>query len=149
MARNFGCNKLLVGENNKGLSVYYIHNEIHSIFDSLEGLNIDIRILPEYVYCDICRTLVSIKTCPHGHHHHINYNSESFIEFFKLGMLPPAMLVRRQISALIMSLLFPDRFKNLDRLYYDIMPSNGLIQHSGEEEFYLKLMQLYQTTSLD
>lgn len=149
VARNFGCNKLLVGENNKGLSVYYIHNEIHSIFDSLEGLNIDIRILPEYVYCDICRTLVSIKTCPHGHHHHINYNSESFIEFFKLGMLPPAMLVRRQISALIMSLLFPDRFKNLDRLYYDIMPSNGLIQHSGEEEFYLKLMQLYQTTSLD
>ncbi|RDU73101.1 sulfate adenylyltransferase [Helicobacter aurati] len=149
VARNFGCNKLLVGENNRGLSVYYLNNEIHSIFDSLHGITIDIQILPEYVYCDICKTLVSIRTCPHGHHHHINYNAESFIEFFRLGLLPPAMLVRRQISAIILSSLFPNRFKDLDRLYYDILPSNGIIQNKGEEEFYLKLMRLYQTTSLN
>lgn len=149
VARNFGCTKLLVGENNRGLSVYYLDNEIHSIFDSLQGINLDIQILSEYVYCDICKTLVSIRTCPHGQHHHINYNAESFIEFFRLGLLPPAMLVRRQISAIILSSLFPNRFKNLDRLYYDMLPSHGIIQNSGEEEFYLKLMQLYQTTSLN
>ncbi len=149
VAQNFGCNRLLVGENNKGLSVYYLDNEVHSIFDSLSGLNIRVKILPEYVYCDVCKTLVSIHTCPHGHHHHINYNAESFIEFFRLGLLPPAMLVRKQISAILLSSLFPHRFRNLDRLYYDILPSHGIIQNSGEEEFYLKLMQLYQTTSLN
>lgn len=149
VARNFGCNKLLVGENNRGLSVYYLDNEVHSIFDSLTGMNIEVEILPEYVYCDVCKTLVSIHTCPHGHHHHINYNAESFVEFFRLGLLPPAMLVRRQISAILLSSLFPHRFKDLDRLYYDILPSSGIIQNSGEEEFYLKLMQLYQTTSLN
>ncbi len=149
VAKNFGCSKLLVGENNRGLSVYYLDNEVHSIFDSLQGIDLEVQILPEYVYCDTCKTLVSTHTCPHGHHHHINYNAESFIEFFRLGLLPPAMLVRRQISAIILSALFPNRFKDLDRLYYDILPSNGIIQNSGEEEFYLKLMQLYQTTSLN
>ena len=149
VAKNFGCTKLITGENNSGLSVYYLNNEVHSIFDSLQGIDIDVQILPEYVYCDICKTLVSVHICPHGHHHHINYNAESFIEFFRLGLLPPAMLVRRQISAIILSSLFPNRFKDLDRLYYDILPSNGIIQNSGEEEFYLKLMQLYQTTSLN
>ncbi|STQ86477.1 sulfate adenylyltransferase [Helicobacter muridarum] len=149
VARNFGCNKFLVGENNRGLSVYYLNNQVHSIFDSLQGISIDVQILPEYVYCDICKTLVSTRTCPHGHHHHINYNAESFIEFFRLGLLPPAMLIRKQISAIILSSLFPNRFKDLDRLYYDILPSNGIIQNKGEEEFYLKLMRLYQTTSLN
>lgn len=149
VAKNFGCTHMLVGENNKGLSVYYLDNKVHSIFDNLKGVNIDIEILPEYVYCDICKTLVSVKTCPHGHHHHINYNSESFIEFFRLGLLPPAMLIRRQISSIMLSNLFSNRFRNIDRLYYDILPSNGIIQNSGEEEFYLKLMELYQTTSLN
>ncbi|RDU67536.1 sulfate adenylyltransferase [Helicobacter didelphidarum] len=146
--RNFGCTKILVGEKNRGLSVYYLNNEVHSIFDSLRGIHLHVSILPEYVYCDICRTLVSIRICPHGNHHHINYNTESLIEFFRLGLLPPAMLVRRQISAIMLSTLFPNRFKDLDRLYYDILPSSGIIQNNGEEEFYLKLMQLYQTTSL-
>lgn len=149
VAKNFGCTHMIVGENNKGLSVYYLNNQVHSIFDNLRGVNLEIDILPEYVYCDMCKTLVSVRTCPHGHHHHINYNSQSFIEFFRLGLLPPTMLVRRQISSIMLSDLFPNRFKNIDRLYYDILPSNGIIQNSGEEEFYLKLMELYQTTSLN
>ena len=57
VARNFGCNKLLVGENNRGLSVYYLDNEVHSIFDSLTGMNIEVEILPEYVYCDVLKRL--------------------------------------------------------------------------------------------
>lgn len=149
VARNFGCNKMIVGENNKGLSVYYLDNELHSIFDSLTGINIDVEILPEYVYCDMCNTIISTHICPHGNHHHITYNSESFIDFFRLGLLPPAMLVRRQISAIVLSSLFPNRFKDSDRLHYDILPSNGIIQNRTDEEFYLKLMQLYQNTSLN
>lgn len=149
VARNFGCTKFVVGENNRGLGVYYLNNEIHSIFDSLSGFNIEVKIVSEYVYCDVCRTIVSTRVCPHGHHHHINYNTESMIEFFRLGLLPPAMLVRRQISAMMLASLFPNRFKVLDRLYYDILPSHGLLQNSGEEEFYLRLMQLYQATSLN
>jgi len=148
VAQNFGCDRLVTGANHAGLSMYYENNEIHSIFDILKDINIEIKIMSEFVYCDQCRTLVSTRTCPHGHHHHISYHSDSILEFFRLGLLPPAVLMRKEISAIILASLFPHRFKNLEKLYYDIMPFNGLVEQRNEEEFYLKLMELYQTTSL-
>ncbi|PAF45997.1 sulfate adenylyltransferase [Helicobacter sp. 11S02629-2] len=148
VAKNYGCTKMITGEHNPGLGVYYKDRQIHSILDELKGIDINFEIISEFVYCDTCRTIVSTKVCPHGHHHHISYNSESFIEFFKLGLLPPAMFVRQQISAIMLSHIFPNRFKKLNRFYYDMMTSKGIVQDAPEEEFYLKLMQLYQTTSL-
>ncbi|CAE10944.1 sulfate adenylyltransferase [Wolinella succinogenes] len=148
VAQNLGCDKLVTGANHAGLSMYYDRNQMRSIFDTLKGIDIDIKIMSEFVYCNMCRTLVSTKTCPHGHHHHITYHSDSIFEFFRLGLLPPAVLVRKEISAIILSELFPNRFKNLERLYYDMMPSEGLLEERSDEEFYLKLMDLYQTSSL-
>jgi sulfate adenylyltransferase len=66
----------------------------------------------------------------------------------KLGLLPPAVLVRTEISAIVLSSLFPKRFKNLEKLYYDILPVSGLLEDHSEEDFYNELMRLYQTTSL-
>lgn len=66
----------------------------------------------------------------------------------KSGMMPPSVLVRREVSASILSTLFPDRFENLQELYDSIMPNDGLIEEHTEEDFYIKLMGLYQTTSL-
>lgn len=148
LAQNLGCNRLIMGANHAGLSMYYDHNQLHSVFDVLKGIDIEIKIMSEFVYCDLCRTLVSTKTCPHGYHHHITYHSESILEFFHLGLLPPAILVRKEISAIILSELFPNRFKNLERLYYDVMPSDGLMIKRNDKEFYQKLMDLYQTSSL-
>lgn len=148
IAQNLGCDKLVTGANHAGLSMYYDRNQVHSIFDTLRGIDIDIKIMSEFVYCNLCRTLVSTRTCPHGHHHHITYHSDSIFEFFRLGLLPPAVLVRKEISAIILSELFPNRFKNLERLYYDMMPHEGLLEQRSDEEFYLKLMALYQTSSL-
>lgn len=148
LAQNLGCDRLITGANHAGLSMYYDHNRLHCIFDTLKGIDIEIKIMSEFVYCDLCRTLVSDKTCPHGHHHHITYHSDSILEFFRLGLLPPAILVRKEISAIILSELFPNRFKNLERLYYDIMPSDGLMIERNDGEFYQKLMDLYQTSSL-
>jgi sulfate adenylyltransferase len=56
--------------------------------------------------------------------------------------------MRKEIAAIILSRLFPDRFKNLEKLYYDIMPVNGLLEEHTEKDFYQELMKLYQTTSL-
>ena len=43
---------------------------------------------------------------------------------------------------------FIDRFDNLEKIYYDLMPGSGLLETQSEEDFYIKLMGLYQTTSL-
>ncbi len=148
VAKNFGCNRLTIGQNHAGVGMYYDRNTNKSIIDRLVGIDITIDIASEYVYCNECKTLVSTVTCPHGQHHHISYHSESILELMKLGLLPPAVLVRKEVSAIILSELFPDRFKNLEKLYYDILPVTGLLEEHSEKDFYIELMKLYQTTSL-
>jgi len=148
VAKNFGCNRLTIGQNHAGVGMYYEQNSNKSVIDRLTGLEIEIDIASEYVYCNECKTLVSTKTCPHGQHHHISYHSDSILELIKLGLLPPAVLMRKEIAAIILSKLFPDRFKNLEKLYYDIMPVTGLLEEHTEKDFYEELMKLYQTTSL-
>ncbi|MDP1784825.1 MAG: sulfate adenylyltransferase [Sulfuricurvum sp.] len=148
VAKNYGCNRLMIGQNHAGIGMYYDRNANKSIIDRMRGIDIEVSISSEYVYCNLCKTLVSIQTCPHGHHHHISYHSESILELMKQGLLPPAVLVRKEISSLIVSSLYPNRFKNLAKLYYDIMPVNGLLEEHSEKDFYVELMTLYQTTSL-
>jgi len=148
LAKNYGCTQLLIGPNHAGLGMYYESNSNKSIIDSIKGIDIKISIAREYVYCDTCKTLVSTNTCPHGHHHHISYHADSILELLKLGIMPPAVLLRKEISALILSKMFPNRFKNLEKLYYDLLPASGLIENHTEKEFYKALMKLYQTTSL-
>ena len=148
VAKNFGCSKIVIGQNHAGVGMFYDRNSLKSIFDTIKGINIDIDIAHEFVYCNLCKTLVSTSTCPHGQHHHIHYHSNSILELLTEGLLPPAVLVRKEISAIILSHIFPNRFKNFEKLYDDILPSTGLLEHHSEKDFYIELMNLYQTTSL-
>ena len=148
VAQNFGCTKLVVGKNHAGLGLYYDKNSVKSIFDKLKGITIDIETVSEFVYCNECKTLVSTNTCPHGTHHHISYHADSILELLRLGILPPAVLVRKEISAIILSELFPNRFSNLEKLFADLIPNAGIMEKHTEKEFYIELMKLYQTTSL-
>ena len=148
VAKNYGCNRLVIGNNHAGLGLYYDKDQLNSIFDATKDIEIDITTVEQYVYCNKCRTLVSTTTCPHGQHHHIHYHSPSILELIKEGMMPPSVLVRREVSASILHTLFPDRFEKLQMIYDSLMPNEGLIEEHNEEDFYINLMNLYQTTSL-
>ncbi len=146
--QNFGCDSMVIGANHAGLGMYYESHEIKSIFDSFVGVDLRIEISNFFVYCNVCKTLVTQRSCPHGMHHHINYNAESLLQLLKTGLLPPAILMRKDISAIYLSKMFPSRFKNLGKLYNDLITNSGLIEEHSEKEFYNELMALYQTTSL-
>jgi sulfate adenylyltransferase len=148
VAKNYGCNRLTIGRNHAGLGMFYDCNSNKSIIDKVVGIDIEISIASEYVYCDKCTTLVSKNTCPHGQHHQISYHADSILELLEAGLLPPAVLIRKEISAFLLSKLLPNRFKNLEKLYYDTFPVSGLLEEHSEKDFYLELMKLYQTTSL-
>ncbi len=149
LAKNYGCNELVVGKNHAGLGLYYDHNRTNTIFDQCnKNLGIEIAPIEEYVYCNICTTLVSDETCPHGHHHHIKYNSHAILKLIQNGIVPPTILVRKEVSATILSALFPNRFKNIQNLYYDLFPNSGLLEEQTNKTFYTKLIELYQTSSL-
>jgi sulfate adenylyltransferase len=148
VAKNYGCDRLTVGRNHAGLGMFYDCNSNKSIIDKVTGIDIEITVASEYVYCDQCKTLVSKNTCPHGQHHQISYHADSILELLEAGLLPPAVLMRKEISAFILSKLIPNRLKNLEKLYYDTFPVQGLLEEHTEKDFYLELMKLYQTTSL-
>ena len=147
-AYNFGCNKLILSQNHSGIGTYFDKNETKSILDQYDDLDIEVELLAEFVYCNECKTLVSVNTCPHGSHHHIKYHAESLLELLKAGMLPPAIFMRKDISALLLSELFKNRFENISKIYDAIFPNSGLIEAHDERDFYLELMRLHQTTSL-
>lgn len=148
-AYNFGATKLVVGQNHGGIGMFFDHNQPSTILDSVSrDLGIELIVMPELVYCNQCRTIVSTKTCPHGQHHHIKYKSDTLKELLFRGILPPAILMRKEISAMILSTLFPDRFENFQKICGDLFPNVGLLEERTQNDFYLELMSLYQTTSL-
>jgi sulfate adenylyltransferase len=146
--KNFGCNKFLMGQTHEGLGIHYQNQHVKSIFDILKGTNLETIAINEYVYCNICKTMVSTNSCPHGSHHHINYHSEALLELLKTGLLPPRIMMRKEISAIYLTALFPNRFKNLQKLYFDLIPNKGILEKHTEEELYIALSKLYQTTSM-
>jgi sulfate adenylyltransferase len=148
LVKNYGCHQLVVGKNHEGLGLFYDKNRLSSIFDHCKNIDIDIKTVDEYVYCNTCKTLVSTENCPHGQHHHIRYHSESIMRLIQSGLVPPPILVRKEVSASILAALFPERFESLQKIHDSLMPSTGLLEELSEEQFYLKLIGLYQTSSL-
>jgi len=147
-AKNFGCDAISVGQNHSGIGLFYDKYGTNSIVDRFKSEDFEIEVSSEYVYCNECKTLVSTKTCPHGTHHHISYKSEFIEELMLQGLLPPAVLVRKEISAIFLSSLFKNRWKKLINKFPDFFPSNGLLEELDDKKFYLKIIDLHQTVSL-
>jgi len=149
LAKNYGATRLIIGKNHRALGTTYDNqNQIDTVFSKIKNIDIKISLFDEYVYCDICKTLVNSHTCPHGQHHHTHYHYKPLMDLIQHGILPPPILVRKEISAKIISKLFPNRFKHLQETYDMLFPNSGLLEEKSEEEFYIKLAELYQTSSL-
>ena len=148
LAKNYGCTKLIVGRNHRALGAIYSENEMNTIFDNFKDIDIKISLVNEFVYCDICKTLVNQTTCPHGQHHHIHYHHKPLMKLIQNGIIPPTILVRKEISSHILASLFPNRFSNLQETYDMLIPSGGLLEEKSEKDFYIKLIELYQTSGL-
>lgn len=142
--QNLGCNRFIIGRNYMGLSLFYANNKTHTIFDELKGIHLDVQILSEYVYCKQCGTIVSLTSCPHGAHHHIRYHTKSLLELFNLGIPPPTILVRKEISSMILARLYPHRYRRVEQLYREIIPSTGLLDEYNDSSFYGDFLSLYQ-----
>ena len=148
VAKNYGCTELIVGKNSSGLGAFYEKESFNSILDTLKGIDININIMSDFVYCEKCSTLVSTNACPHGTHHHIHYHNESIMELFKLGIIPPTILMRKEISSIVLSDMFPQKAKVLAKIHQHLAPNNGLLDDFETNDFYESLMNLYQTSSL-
>ncbi len=79
VTQNYGCDRLTFSRDHTGLGIFYDENTGKSIIDNLTGIDIEIKLESEYVYCNQCTTLVGKNTCPHGQHHQIAYHADSIL----------------------------------------------------------------------
>lgn len=142
ICKNYGCTEFIASLGGSDLSTFYEGDRAHTIMDSMQGIDIEIKLVSEYIYCNICNTIKNSKICPHGKHHHISYDSRNLFELLKLGIMPPEVFIRKEVSAMILSHLFPNQLKNLNKLYYDLVSQNGIVEDE-EEKFYERLSKLY------
>jgi len=148
VAKNYGSDKLIVGQNHAGLGAFYCEGNLTSVVDNISDIGIKIDIMSEFVYCEKCSTLVSINTCPHGRNYHINYHSESILSLLEMGIIPPAILMRKEISSMILCDLFPKRRERLNDIRQHLSASGSLMDDFNSKDFYESLMDMYQTSSL-
>ena len=148
-SKNIGANKIVVGQNHTGLGMHFDQNQANTLLDKYAKLlNLELIVLPRMFYCDLCHTIVSSKSCPHGDHHHIKYNTNTIKKLLFAGIIPPTILMRPQISAIILERLFKERFSGFEKICADLFANCGIIENHTQKEFYENLMKLYQTTYL-
>lgn len=146
LVKSFGANKFVIEQNHPGIGLFYDNFTFNSFLNELsKKTQLELIILPEFAFCNQCNVMVSTKSCPHGAHHHVKYDMDCIKKLLKLGIIPPTVLVRKEISAKFLSYLFKDKIKNIDSFYSRVFPSNGIIKNRSEEEFYIDLASLYQT----
>ncbi|MSN96391.1 sulfate adenylyltransferase [Campylobacter sp. FMV-PI01] len=144
-AYKFGATKIVIGQNHGAIGMFFDENQPFTIFDRVKNaLNLDVLVMPEYVFCNECKAIVSTKTCPHGQHHHIKFHSPTIRTLLRKGIMPPEILMRKELSSMILSELFPNRFENLQQIYDELFPNKGLLEIHSYEEFYKELANLYQ-----
>lgn len=146
IAKSLGCTKLVVGQNHLGLGMFYDKNQPKTILDKFsKDYQIEIIVLPEFVFCAQCHMIVSTKSCPHGNHQHMHYNSNSLKELLRAGIIPPAVFIRKEVSSLILASLFPNRFSNMQKIYHSLFPTEqGILEYKKDSEFYQKLLEIHQ-----
>ncbi|WP_034583406.1 hypothetical protein [Helicobacter pametensis] len=142
ICKNYGCTDFIASLGSSDLSTFVEGDRTCTIIDSIQGVDLSIQLMSEYVYCKMCNTIKSTKICPHGKHQHISYDSKNFFEMLKLGLMPPEIFMRKEVSAMILTYLFPNQARRLNKLYSDLITHEGIV-HDEEENFYEALSRLY------
>lgn len=142
ICKNYGCTDFIASLGSSDLGIFCEGDRTFTIMDSIQGIDLSIQLLSEYIYCNQCNTIKSTKICPHGKHHHISYDSRNFFEMLKLGLMPPEVFIRKEVSAMILTYLFPDRVRKLNKLYSDLVSQEGVVEEN-EKKFYENLSGLY------
>lgn len=149
LVKTFGANKLVITQNHMGIGVFYDHNHPKTMLDEYaKDYGVELIVLPEIVFCTQCQNIVSVKSCPHGNHHHIKYRSDIIKELLYSGLIPPTVLLRSEVSSFLLARLHKNRFKDMSIFYNGFLTNSGLIEQINDEEFYTELIKLYKTPYL-
>ena len=107
MRKNFGCSHFIVGRDHAGVGSYYDPFAAHKIFDDFPDLGIVPVFFKSFFYCNKCNGIENDKTCPHPNEDHVNFKGTVIREKLVNGEVPPANMMRPEVSKMILSFEHP------------------------------------------
>ena len=103
--RNYGCTHFIVGRDHAGVGTYYDTYAAQRIFDDYEPGELGIEILrfEHTMWCTVCGSMVSRRTCPHPADRHLTLSGTRVRELLQRGEGLPVEFTRPEVAALLAS----------------------------------------------
>jgi len=102
--RNLGCTHFIIGRDHAGVGDYYKKYEAHELAKKFtkEELGIELLLLKEPYYCEVCEQIVSENCCGHDDIHRIS--GTKIRNMLKNGEIPPTIYMRQEVAQEIIKL---------------------------------------------